>query len=758
MLRLNHLACYSVLFALGLTVPSLAAASTYDLAGEFSSSANPTGVWTYGYSAAPGGSVTRLSAQPSPQGWSPALADGWMRSGVQWLQVTKNLTTSTIGNVGDFTLGAGKIAFHPDNGGLSAVARFTAPESAIYSVQSSFKRIDTAGNSSAVYLHRNGAVVDSANLSGFGATRTFAGSVALCVGNVLDATVHRGPDGNFFNDFHQVDFSVTWVAADANCDGRADVADSDGDGVDDSRDVCQGWDDRVDPDLDGVPTGCDACPDDNPNDGDLDGLCASYDNCESAFNPDQDDLDGDGLGNICDTDWDGDGVEDGADLCLGFNDAADADRDGIPDGPDYYGEVCDVCPDDFENDADDDGLCESSDNCEDVYNDDQSDWDADGLGDVCDEDDDDDGVNDDQDACPEFDDSIDGDGDTVCDTADDCPSEAATGYDTDRDGCLDDTDGDGFTDDTDTFPLDPNEWDDSDGDGVGDNSDVCDGNDATGDDDLDGTCNDTDACFGDNSFGDTDGDLVCDDVDTCPTDPLDLDDDGDGVCDVVDACVGLANVDSDGDQVCDDLDICLGNDATGDDDFDSVCDGNDNCATVINSDQSDADGDGVGDACDDGDGDGVLDVNDNCPLDGNPDQGDSDWDSEGDVCDTDDDGDGDADTADNCPVIANADQADADRDGQGDACDGDDDGDSVADASDLCPGTPMSVAYDANGCSGTQFVDLTCNPGGTCSTHRNHGQYVSCVTRAASAAAKAGLLTSAEKASITRTAARDGCQ
>ena len=54
----------------------------------------------------------------------------------------------------------------------------------------------------------------------------------------------------------------------------------------------------------------------------------------------------------------------------------------------------------------------------------------------------------------------------------------------------------------------------------------------------------------------------------------------------------------------------------------------DNCQFVSNWDQTDSDGDGVGNACD------------NCPSKANADQLDSDGDGIGDVCDDDDDNDG----------------------------------------------------------------------------------------------------------------------
>jgi len=50
-------------------------------------------------------------------------------------------------------------------------------------------------------------------------------------------------------------------------------------------------------------------------------------------------------------------------------------------------------------DADRDGYVDHQDNCPAVFNDDQTDFDGDGLGDACDTDDDADGISDDEDGC-----------------------------------------------------------------------------------------------------------------------------------------------------------------------------------------------------------------------------------------------------------------------------------------------------------------------------------------------------------------------
>ena len=206
---------------------------------------------------------------------------------------------------------------------------------------------------------------------------------------------------------------------------------------------------------------------------------------------------------------------------------------------------------------------------------------------------------------------------------------------------------------------------------------------------------------------DSDGDEIADDEDNCPDvsnpDQADSDDDllgnacdddgdNDGVADDDDNCPLVANgylcIDYEGDFINPPV-SCTNNDVCYEVNDESEC----------NKEQTDTDGDGVGDICDDdGDNDGVDDGDDNCPLVSNADQADSDDDLLGNVCDDDDDNDGvlDADEdpecqlladcdvdgvldgSDNCPLTPNADQADGDGDGVGDAC-GDTDTDGVAD-------------------------------------------------------------------------------
>lgn len=208
-------------------------------------------------------------------------------------------------------------------------------------------------------------------------------------------------------------------------------------------------------------------------DTDGDGIAGEFDNCPDVANPDQANADGDGQGDLCDSDDDNDGVADATDLDI-FNPnvCVDTDGDTCDDcsvGEDGFGPLADNLPLNDGLDTDSDGACNLGDDDDDddgqldahevacgsdplIASSMSPDNDVDSLPDCVDPDDDNDGVDDVDDNCQfvdnadqaNFDGDLmgdlcdpDDDNDLVPDTSDLCPFEDATGFDANNDGCID---------------------------------------------------------------------------------------------------------------------------------------------------------------------------------------------------------------------------------------------------------------------------------------------------------------------------------
>ena len=114
---------------------------------------------------------------------------------------------------------------------------------------------------------------------------------------------------------------------------------------------------------DGTDRSGDPSPIENPDvlpDLDGDGVEDDGDNCAESANPDQADIDADGVGDACD-------------------DPPDLDADAVVDNVDNCSKVAN--PD--QNDGDADGFGDLCDNCPSAMNADQADIDGDGIGDLC---------------------------------------------------------------------------------------------------------------------------------------------------------------------------------------------------------------------------------------------------------------------------------------------------------------------------------------------------------------------------------------
>ena len=302
------------------------------------------------------------------------------------------------------------------------------------------------------------------------------------------------------------------------------------------------------------------------------------DNCPDDYQPNQQDRDGDGIGDLCDNclwagndqvDFDGDGHGDPCDNC-----SRDGNIDQVDGDFDLIGDVCDNCPavfnpgqEESEPTNEKDFVGDACDNCRYTYNSGQFNHDGDAWGDNCDN-------------CFEVFqmNQIDSDHDGLGDACDPCPS-SITEHNTDIDN---DTVGDGC----DNCLNVPNfDQDDADGDSHGDACDNC-------------------VTYGNPGQIDEDEDGIGDPCDNCPNvfNPSQDDVDADGFGDECDNCTTTANDqgDADHDGFGDECDFCLykATETNFDTDGDSLGDGCDNCPLDDTLGQLDTDGDGLGDPCD----------------------------------------------------------------------------------------------------------------------------------------------------------------
>src|SRR5260370_26512730 len=166
--------------------------------GDFSAASNPTGAWSYGWSASRGSTFNL-----DPVATTVSGVNVWKSSATQVEpDVFFNGTSDTINPSGTNPIPAGTLACHLGPIGQKAIVRWTAPSTGAYAIAATFTGRDSVGPTTTdVAVLSNGAELWSGEVTGYLAMQSYAASrLDLIAGDTLDFTVGFGPDGTYSYD------------------------------------------------------------------------------------------------------------------------------------------------------------------------------------------------------------------------------------------------------------------------------------------------------------------------------------------------------------------------------------------------------------------------------------------------------------------------------------------------------------------------------------------------------------------------------
>lgn len=184
-----------------------ATTAVFDAAADYSSTNNPTGPWSYGWTDVRGGTFTLY---PAVDASGPVTA--WTDPSITSLGAPNvfHNASSIVQNV-PATLEPGALAFHPGNLGQNSVVRWTAPQDGRFRVQARFEGIHGTTTDVTVLIDRGGSELDQAFeglIEEFGDFETFEIDVDMLADRTIDFSVGFG-FGNFFSDSTELDAVIT---------------------------------------------------------------------------------------------------------------------------------------------------------------------------------------------------------------------------------------------------------------------------------------------------------------------------------------------------------------------------------------------------------------------------------------------------------------------------------------------------------------------------------------------------------------------
>lgn len=165
-------------------------ASAFDAEAEFGAT-NPSGTWSYGYTASFGSAFVPFDILSTPG----FVQSAWQATGRdQFLLLAIDLS--------------GNLIVHPGPGTEHAVLRFTVPTTASYSVSVQFIDRDSGDTSGHVLL--NGNTLDPlAHFASTVSSPAYSGTLTLNSGDLLDLVV--GNNGDYISDSTGLSVRITAI-------------------------------------------------------------------------------------------------------------------------------------------------------------------------------------------------------------------------------------------------------------------------------------------------------------------------------------------------------------------------------------------------------------------------------------------------------------------------------------------------------------------------------------------------------------------
>jgi hypothetical protein len=183
----------------------------YDAVKGFSITANPNGVWTYGWTSSLGSPLTPYTVTDNTS-FIPGLSS-WLRSGTppDAPDVGHNLEGVRICYL-SFCVPPNDLHLHPGPNGEYSVVRWTAPSSGTIVIQGVFEGLDSGGPTSTDVhvLHNSSHSLLRGPINSYRQPLAFSGILLRVVaGDTIDFAVGFGNNGTHYYDSTGIRFVIT---------------------------------------------------------------------------------------------------------------------------------------------------------------------------------------------------------------------------------------------------------------------------------------------------------------------------------------------------------------------------------------------------------------------------------------------------------------------------------------------------------------------------------------------------------------------